>query len=176
MDSQQSQHLARVRHLRESFAEANERLVSRLRGASDEAASHRADEGWTAAQIGWHVASVTSRFAGIMSGDQAGAAPLPDGFVERPWETIVAAIPSRLKAPEALAPPPAVSRHDAIAALEQSGLRMARAFDTLTPERGSRFGIASAVVGGTISLYQLGDWATAHIIRHNRQAKQVLGG
>jgi hypothetical protein len=28
---------------------------------------------------------------------------------------------------------------------------------------------------GTISVYQLGEWATAHIKRHNRQAKRVLG-
>ena len=35
-------------------------------------------------------------------------------------------------------------------------------------------GITHAVVG-TISVYQLGEWATAHIARHNRQAKRVLG-
>jgi hypothetical protein len=28
---------------------------------------------------------------------------------------------------------------------------------------------------GSITVYQIGDWATAHIIRHNRQAKRVLG-
>ena len=51
---------------------------------------------------------------------------------------------------------------------------MARAFDALTPERGARMGVTHALVG-TISVYQLGDWATAHIKRHNRQAKQALG-
>ena len=51
---------------------------------------------------------------------------------------------------------------------------MARAFDSLTPERGARMGITRAVVG-SITVYQIGDWATAHIIRHNRQAKRVLG-
>jgi hypothetical protein len=35
-------------------------------------------------------------------------------------------------------------------------------------------GITHPIVG-TITLYQLGDWATAHVIRHNRQAKRVLG-
>ena len=38
-----------------------------------------------------------------------------------------------------------------------------------------RHGISSPIVGGAINLYQVGDWATAHVIRHNRQAKQVLG-
>jgi hypothetical protein len=52
---------------------------------------------------------------------------------------------------------------------------MARALDVVTPERGTRHGISSPIVGGAINLYQVGEWATAHVIRHNRQAKQVLG-
>jgi hypothetical protein len=174
MDATQARHLARVRHLRESFATANERLVARLRAATDEQAARSLAGGWTPAQIGWHVAAVTSRFAGVISGDMKGAVPLPDGFVETPWEQVAAAIPAQLKAPDALAPPPSATRHDAIAALEAAGMRMARAFDTLTPERGSRLGLTSPIVG-TITLYQVGEWATAHIMRHNRQAKGALG-
>jgi hypothetical protein len=174
MDAKQAGHLARVRHLRESFAAANERLVARLRTATDEAAGHSRTGGWTPAQIGWHVAAVTSRFAAVMSGDVKGAVPLPEDFVETPWEQIAAAIPSQLKAPDALAPPLSATRHDAISALEGAGMRMARAFDSLTPERGARLGLTSPIVG-TITLYQLGEWATAHIIRHNRQAKAALG-
>ena len=175
MNTSQSNHLARVRHLRESFAEANERLVARLRRATDEAAAHSNGGGWTAAQIGWHVAAVTNRFAGLISGDMRGAVPMAAGFVERPWQEIVDQIPDRLTAPDAFAPPPVVSRHDAIAALEGAGMRMARAFDAITPERGSTVGISSPIVGGTISVYQIGEWATAHVIRHNRQAKRALG-
>jgi hypothetical protein len=175
MDQKQSQHLARMRHLRETFAEANERLVARLRAATDETAARSASGGWTPAQVGWHVATVTNRFAGLIAGDSRGAVELPADFVERPWESIAAAIPGRLEAPGAFAPPPAVSRADAISALEASGMRMARAFDTITPERGSRLGITSPIVGGTITVYQIGEWATAHIIRHNRQAKRALG-
>jgi hypothetical protein len=174
MDTKQSAHLARVRHLRESFAAANERLVARLRAATDEAAARSTAGGWTAAQIGWHVAAVTTRFAGLVSGDVKGAAPLPDDFVETPWEQVAASVPAQLKAPDALAPPPSATRHDAIAALEAAGMRMARAFDSLTPERGGRLGLTSPIVG-TITLYQVGEWATAHIIRHNRQAKAALG-
>lgn len=174
MDAQQSEHLARVRHLREAFVSANERFVARLRAATDEAASHSVTGGWTPAQIAWHVATVTTRFAGVMAGDLKGAVALPDGFVERPWAEVAAAIPERLKASEALAPPSLVSRHDAISALEASGMRMARGFDSLTPERGSKMGLTNPIVG-TITLYQLGEWATAHIARHNRQAKRALG-
>ena len=175
MDALLAQHLARVRQLRESFAQANERLVARLRGATDEAIARSPNGGWTAAQIGWHVASVNNRFAGIISGDVPAAAPLPDTFAERPWETIAAEIPPELKAPSGTHPPPAVSRDDAIAALEASAVRMARALDQVTPERGARMGITSPVVGGTITIYQVGEWATAHVIRHNKQAKRALG-
>ena len=174
MDGPQSQHLARVRHLRESFVASNERLVKRLRGASDEAAERHVSGGWSAAQIGWHVATVSTRFAAMIAGDIAGPQPLPASFQERPWEEIAAAIPERLNAPSAVHPPPTVRRSDAVAALEASGTKMAHAFDSLTSERGGRMGVTNAVVG-TISVYQLADWATAHIARHNKQAKRVLG-
>jgi hypothetical protein len=119
------------------------------------------------------VSAVNNRFAGLISGDQPGPVALPDGFVERTWDEVLAGIPSKLQAPSSATPPPAVSRDEAISMLEESGMRMARAFDRLTPERGGRMGITHAITG-TISVYQVGDWATAHISRHNRQAKQVL--
>ena len=174
MDAAQSRHLARVRHLRESFAEANERLVTRLRNAPDDAVQKPVEGGWSAAQIGWHVAAVTTRFAGVMSGDLPGAQPLPAAFRDRTWDEIAAHLPPRLTAAAPVAPPPEVLKSDAIAALESSATKMARALDTLTAERGARMGITHQIVG-TITLYQLGDWATAHVIRHNRQAKRALG-
>ena len=174
MDHVQSEHHARMRHLRESFVSANERLVARLRGASDDAAERGAEGSWSAAQIGWHVATVTSRFAAMMAGDMGGPQPLPESFRERPWSEVAASIPERLQAPSAMTPPPGVRRAEAIAALEAAGMKMARAFDALTPERGSRMGVTNAIVG-TISVYQIGEWATAHVARHNRQAKRALG-
>jgi hypothetical protein len=177
LESALSRHYARLGHLREAFAEANERLVARLRKAEDDAV-RKAPEGggWSAAQIGWHVAKVTTRFAGLMSGDAPGAQPLPADFREREWTAIASEIPDRLQAPGPFHPPAGVTRAEAIAALEASGVKMARAFDTVTPERGAGYGITSPVVGGTINLYQVGEWATAHVIRHNKQAKQRLGG
>lgn len=174
MDPKLAAHLARVRHLRESFAEANERFVTRLRGATDEAAARVPPEGgWSAAQIAWHVATITNRFAALIAGDAPGPAALPDGFVERGWDEVLRQIPEKIQAPASATPPPAVSRDEAISLLEQSGMRMGRALDRLTPERGNGFGITHAITG-TISVYQIGDWATAHVIRHNRQAKRVL--
>ena len=174
MDKVQAEHLARVHHLRESFVEANERLVARLRRVSDEAAERESDGAWSAAQIGWHVAAVTTRFAALIAGDIDGPQPLPEGFCERPWAEVAATVPARAMAPSAVTPPPGVRRGDAVAALEASGTRMARAFDALTPERGGRMGLTHAIVG-TITVYQIAEWATAHVARHNRQAKRVLG-
>jgi hypothetical protein len=176
VEQERARHLARLRHVRESFAEANERLVARLRRAHHVAAERGPGEGaWSAAQIGWHVAAVTTRFANLVSGEVPGVQQLPDGFVERDWHAIAAEIPARLQAPRGSEPPPRVSRDEAVAALEAAGVRMARALDRVTPERGAHFGVTSAIVGGTINVYQLGEWATAHVIRHNRQAKRVLG-
>jgi hypothetical protein len=51
---------------------------------------------------------------------------------------------------------------------------MARALASLGEERGARMGITHRTVGA-ITLYQVGEWATSHVMRHNRQAKRVLG-
>jgi hypothetical protein len=177
MDTARAAHFARIRHLRESFAEANERLVARLRRADEHAAQQAPAQGaWSAAQIGLHVAKVTASFADLMSGDAPGAGPLPEGFHERDWaREIVPRIPPQLKASPRFEPPPHATRDAAVAALESAGLRMARALDTVTAERGAGHGLNHPLVGGYISLYQLGEWATAHVIRHNRQAKRALG-
>jgi len=175
VDPAQARHYARVRHIRESFAEANERLVARLRRVEHAAAERAPGEGeWSAAQIGWHVAAVTKRFAAVVGGDVPGV-PLPADFAEREWAAIVREIPARLRASDAVAPPPHVTRDEAVAALEAAAVRLARALDRLTPERALSTGITHPIVGGPINLYQVGEWAAAHVIRHNRQAKRTLG-
>ena len=173
MDAKQAEHLSRVRHLREAFAAANEQLVTRLRGADDHAAHKTDGEGWSAAQVGWHVAAVNTRFAALLAGDVPAAKPLDDSFVERPWQAINDELPPKLQASAAAMPPPVVTRHDAIAMLEASAVKMAQALDTLTPERGGKIGVTNALVG-TINLYQVGEWAASHVLRHDRQAEQAL--
>lgn len=175
MDAQQAAHLSRVRHLREAFASANEHLVARLRAAHDHPAERPHGDGWSAAQTAWHVAAVNTRFAALIAGDVPAAGPLGKDFVERPWAAVAAEIPDRLQAPSAALPPPHVTRHDAIAALEASAVKFARALDTLTPERGATTGITHQVVG-TINLYQVGEWAAAHVHRHDLQVGRALEG
>jgi hypothetical protein len=167
-------HSARLAQIRESFEEANARLLARLRDASDAAAEAPAAGAWSASQIGWHVAAVTTRFAGMISGEVPAAKPFGAEFRERAWTDVAASIPDRLEAPAVTVPPAAVRRGEAVAALEAAGECMALALGTLTPERGDRMGITHPIVGA-ISVYQIGEWATAHVIRHNRQAKRALG-
>jgi hypothetical protein len=174
VDASRSQHSGRVRQISTAFEDANGRLIARLREADGDAAERVPAVGWSAAQIGWHVAAVTTRFAGLISGEIAAAEPMAPDFRERTWDEVTASIPERAESPAAVAPPPGVTRDDAVSALEASGEAMARALGSLSEERGTRMGIVHRVVGA-ITVYQVGEWATSHIIRHNRQAKRVLG-
>jgi len=100
---------------------------------------------------------------------------LADDFRERAWGKIVADLPARLQAPVPARPPAEVTRSEAIALLETSGGRMDRALEGVAPDRAARYGIQSPIVGGEINLDQIGECATAHVIRHNQQAKRTLG-
>ena len=117
---------------------------------------------------------MNTRFAALIAGDVPAAKPLPDDFRGKAVARIAAEMPGKLQAPAAAVPPPVVTRHDAIAALESSAVKMARAFDTLTPERGGRIGVTNPLVG-TINLYQVGEWAATHVERHDTQAQRALG-
>jgi hypothetical protein len=167
------QHRVRVAQLRESFAAANHRLLQRLRDAGDEGECGREDR-WSPAQIGWHVAVVTRRFAGVISGEVPGAQPVAPDFRERPWAEIVPTVAARLQAPASVQPPPDVTCSQAIVELEAAGKMMLSALDGLGLARASSYGIKSPIVGA-INLYQVAEWATAHTIRHNKQAKLTLG-
>lgn len=166
-------HAARVARIVREFGEAVERLAARLERADERAARARpADGGWSAAQIAWHVAAVNGWFArGVETGD--GAQPPAAGFVEREWRDIAAGIPSGLQAPRGVHPPEEVDPREAVTRLRASSARLTAALAALTPAR-ARLCVQSPIVGA-ISVYQLGEWATAHAIRHNRQAKRALG-
>ena len=166
-------HEARVARTRGAYREAHGRLVQRLRGVAADVASRRPpDGGWSVAQIGWHVAAVDATFAALLSGERP-SERLPDGFHDRQWSDIVANIPEKLEATGPVVPPSGVTIGAALAALEESAAKIERALTVLTPERGARYGITHRIVG-TITLYQVGEWAVAHTIRHNAHAKRVL--
>ena len=160
---------------RQSYREAHERFVKRLREAPDDLVHRAADGGgWSAAQIGWHVAAVDGQFADLVSGARPGAQPLAAGASEQPWSELVAAIPERIEAGKRVQPPPDSRRDAVLELLEQSAAKLDAALAALEESRGATFAITHPAIG-TITLRQFGEWATAHTIRHNAQAKRVLG-
>jgi uncharacterized damage-inducible protein DinB len=167
-------HTERTERVRAAYRDARARFATRLRDA-DEAAAHRTPPGggWSAAQIGWHVAAVDTSFAAVMSGEIAAAKPLPDGTAVRPWADIAAAIPSRLEAGKRVQPPADVRRDDVLQALDESGRKLDAALAALPEDRAATYAITHPVLG-TVALGQIGEWATAHVARHNAQAKRAL--
>ena len=169
-------HSERIERMRTAYREAHARFVKRLREAPADAVERApAEGGWSAAQIGWHVAAVDGQFAGLVSGERPGAQPLPGGVSEKPWSDIVAGIPAKLEAGKRVQPPPDARRDDVLTALAASAAKLDAALAGLDAERGATHAITHPVIG-TVTLRQIGDWATAHVIRHNAQAKRVLGG
>jgi hypothetical protein len=168
-------HQERIERTRAAYREAHARFVKRLSEAPVDAVERvPADGGWSVAQIGWHVAATDAWFAGAVSGDAPGAKPLPAGVEGKPWSDLAAGMPGKFEAGKAICPPGEIRRDDALNRLSDASARLDAALAGLPEERGLRYAITHPVVG-TVTLSQVGDWATAHTIRHNAQAKRVLG-
>jgi len=164
-----------IARTRRTYREAHDRFVTRLRNAPEDLV-HRgaADGGWSAAQIGWHVAAVDGQFADLVSGARPGAQPLAEGAAEKPWTDVVSAIPSKIEAGKRVQPPADARRDAVLALLEESAAKLDAALAGLDEARGATFCVTHPALG-VITLRQFGEWATAHTIRHNAQAKRVLG-
>ncbi len=149
------------------------RFRSRL-AAADSAGAGRVPDGggWSAAQVAAHVAAVNGSFASIIDGTFAIAQPPEEAFVERPWQAIGDAMPEKLQAPSRVHPPAAVGRDAALAALDMANARLVAALRGVDADR-ARWTMESPVVG-RVSLYQVGEWATAHLVRHNKQIERLL--
>jgi uncharacterized damage-inducible protein DinB len=168
-------HAELIARSRRAYRDAHDRLVTRLRSAPEDAV-HRAppDGGWSAAQIGWHVAAVDGQFADLVSGARPGAQPIAEGAGEAPWADIVSGIPQRIEAGKRVQPPPDARRDAVLVLLEESAAKLDAALAALEEERGATFAVTHPAIG-VITLRQFGEWATAHTIRHNAQAKRALG-
>lgn len=131
------------------------------------------DGGWSAAQIAWHVAAVNKSFASIIDGSFPVAKPAPDDFIERVWEEIGAGVPVKADAPSRVKPLGPVTQQEALERLSATAEQLRAALRGLDADR-ARLTIEAPYVG-RLSLYQVGEWATVHAIRHNKQMKRVLG-
>jgi hypothetical protein len=96
------------------------------------------------------------------------------GFQERAWGDVVRDVPARNEAPRRFHPPAQVTLADALAEFRRSAAHLTHALENLPEDRGD-YCITNKAVG-TISLRQAGEFAIAHMIRHNQQMKRVLEG
>lgn len=151
------------------------RFQSRLAAASAaDAERPREDGGWSAAQIAWHVAAVNRSFAAILDGSFPVAKPAPDGFTERDWVAIGGGVPEKAQAPSRVQPGAGVTRDEAVRLLSASRDALIAAVRALDPARAVL--TIDAPLVGCISLYQVGEWAAVHVIRHNKQMKRLIAG
>jgi DinB family protein len=152
------------------FNAAQRALVGRLRelpvGVAETAPARDA---WTPAQIGWHVALTHDLIAGVLLGSIPMAQPAPAGFKEA---FDGSTIPARVKNPPPLEPPAVVGRDSALEKLRASGQQLTKAMASLTPERGA--GYTVALPFGTLSLFELADFAAAHVTRHVAQVDRAV--
>jgi hypothetical protein len=167
-------HAARIEQVRAAFDHAAGRFLARYRTTTtEEAVAVPPDGGWTAAQIAGHVAALNRVMASIVSGSIDRATPPPDGFVERPWPEIAATLSGRLQAPASVSAPPTMTRDSAWDAFQSSRVLVLDTFAAIDETRARH--VFTAPPFGTISLYQVGDFLSAHVARHNAQLKRLLG-
>jgi uncharacterized damage-inducible protein DinB len=165
-------HDQRIADLTSRFDSAMARFTARVSGATAEAAERApATGGWSVAQIAWHVGVINDAFCGLVDGSAPNVKPAPDDYVETPWAELISKVPDALEAPERFQPPASVTQADALARLTASGHRFTTALAGLQPAH-ARWTVKS--IFGLITVYQVGEWAIAHVIRHNGQAKTRL--
>ena len=166
------EHAARATDLSMRFADAMTRFVAQVEHAPADAAGRPpAHGGWSVAQIAWHLGTINNAFADLIDGTIPNARPAPDGYLEMPWGALIASVPDKLEAPERFRPPAVVSRDAAISLLKASSDRLTGALATLTLERGH---LTVKSILGLITVYQVGEWAIAHVYRHAEQAGRAL--
>jgi hypothetical protein len=143
-------------------------LISTLRRLDESAVQFEPEGGWNAAQIACHVALTNEWIAGILSGGMPLAQPSPEGFVER---FDMKALPQRLKTSAALEPPAIVSLEAAVDKLRASGHHLSKAIASLSVERGR--GYCVILPFATLSLFELAEFAAAHVTRHVGQVERT---
>ena len=151
------------------FQNAQNALVGKLRELPPESAERRpAAEAWSAAQVAFHVATTNEWIAGVLDGSTPMAQPAPAGFAET---FNPKSIPAKTQTFPALEPPAVVSAEVALERLRASGHHLSKAIASLSEERGA--GNCVTLPFGTLSLFELADFTTAHVLRHINQIERA---
>ncbi len=145
-------------------------FVSKLGGLPPGVAEGRPSaDAWTPAQIGCHVAMSNEWIASVLTGATAAAQPLPADFVEG---FDASRLPPTEETFPALVPPMSVSREAALERLRVANQHALKAMASLSVERGSHAGVTLPF--GTLSLYELADFAATHMTRHVAQVDRTI--
>ncbi len=153
------------------FSAAQHVLLSRLRELDPEGAEHHPSvEGWSAAQIGAHVAMANEWTAGVLMGTTPLAEPAPAGFTEQYSSSRGSGVSWNVKA-FPLHPPDVISLDNTVERLRTSAHHLSRAIASLTADRGSGYTVTLPV--GTLSLFELAEYTVAHVGRHAAQLEAL---
>ncbi len=161
-------HDLRIAEILEGTSAAESRFRDAVRGISDSAALLPGQGGgWNAAEIAMHVAITNEWIAGVLSGEIQSAQPAPAGFREN-WDAIV--IPDTMKTFPSLVPPGGVTRQQALNHLTLSDESVQTAIRDMSEARAQYVVILPF---GTLSLYQVAEFAGMHTNRHMMQLERL---
>jgi len=164
-------HQSRIEGIVTAFNAAHDQLIASLEQLSEAAAAQRPqDGGWTPAQIGWHVAATNDLLGQIITGEAPLAQPAAEGFVENP--AVFEGLPAKVQTFPQLVPPAGVTRDEALGRLRESAGPLAAKLRAMSQERAA--GHCVAFPFGTLSLYQLGEFAAGHVARHHGQLQRAI--
>ena len=147
---------------------ATARLRQSLERMNEHTAEHaRTENGWTPAQVVYHVGLVNAGFfIPAFDGSAPFMMPAPDGFTEPSLEKF----PGILAAFPQLKPPP-VTRRQAIEKLETTTDQLAAAMRRVTPRRLTH---CATLTSGTLSIQQMAEFTVGHMERHQAQLDKVM--
>jgi uncharacterized tellurite resistance protein B-like protein len=168
LSSRPGAHLERIAKAVSVFKAAHEAFVADLNAVAEPERAP-ASGGWTASQIAWHLADTNRHVAALLGGRVPGVKEIR-GFSEDP--TAFSKIPERVPTPIPDVQPPAnATRKDAIERLRASEAPTVHAIESLTEERARNFTVDFPF--GTLNLYQVAEWVSAHANRHRAQLTRL---
>lgn len=164
-------HNDRIQNSITNFRSAMDAMIATLERLSDEAAGRQpVDGGWSAAQIGVHVAISNELLAGAITGAVPMATAVPADFVENPnvWSNV----PSKVQTFPQLDPPASPARTEAVSRLRTSVPGVVKAIESLSEDRAK--GHCVTFPFGDLSMYQFADFVGGHVARHSGQIQRAV--
>ena len=171
-------HDERLQAIRAAFARENSVLASKVEQLDDRTATLAPQDAWSAAQIAWHVALTTELLSGALSGANASMlVPRPEGFQE---VLATLQLPAKMKTFPMLEPPADPTRAESVSRLRASQDTFATALQAVTPNRCATQCVqlplppGAGRAFGVFSLYEIGEFAVAHVVRHTGQVERTV--